>query len=301
MSVNITTAFVQQYANTVQLLLQQQESRLEGMVTRGSYKGKQASPVEQIGAIEAQLVTDRFAPMGRVDAPFDRRWVLPADYDLPQLVDSYDVLRTIVDVKSPYAANARAAFGRVKDRVIYSALFGTNHTGETAATSTTFDSTNQTVGVSTGGTTSNLNVAKLKAARKILMSQNVDMSRERICCAVNASAHDALLSEIEIISSDFNGGVKPVLQDGLITRFLGIDFVHTELLTTATDDASGTSHQVPVWVQSGVHLGIWQDLQVNITQRDDLRGLPWQIYHNLTLGATRLEEKKVVRVWARQS
>ena len=97
MSVNTPTHYVQQYSTNVNLLLQQKGSKLRGAVTMGSYVGKQASPVDQIGSITAQRVTSRFAPMGRVDAPTDRRWVFPIDFDLPQLIDHFDKLRLITD------------------------------------------------------------------------------------------------------------------------------------------------------------------------------------------------------------
>ncbi len=100
MSINIPTHFVQQYSTNIELLLQQKGSKLRNAVTVGSYTGKAASPVDQIGAIETQAVSSRFAPMGRVDAPTDRRWVYPSDYDLPQLSDSFDTLRLLTDPSS---------------------------------------------------------------------------------------------------------------------------------------------------------------------------------------------------------
>ena len=50
MSFQVTTAFVQQYTSNVSLLLQQRGSKLRDCVTVGSYTGKAAKVVEQIGA-----------------------------------------------------------------------------------------------------------------------------------------------------------------------------------------------------------------------------------------------------------
>jgi hypothetical protein len=83
---------------------------------------------------------------------------------------------------------------------------------------------------------------------------------------------------------------------------MGIDFVLTEEVTnicSGTDDASGTSVGIPFWVASGMHLGTWIDTNTNITQRTDLKLQPWQIYMDMMIGATRIEEKKIVRVWCR--
>lgn len=298
MSVNIPTHYVQQYATTVALLLQQRGSKLRNAVTMGSYIGKQASPVDQIGAIAAQKVTNRFAPMGRVDAALDRRWVFPEDYDLPQLIDKFDKLRLLTDPESQYVQNAVYAMGRAMDDEVIKAFDGTAQTGENGSTATAFPAS-QSVSVNTGGTASNLNVAKLRAAKKILMANEVDLENDPLFCIITASQHDALLNEIQIISRDYNE--TPVLVNGKVQSFLGINFIHCERLLTGTDDQAGTSRRVPVFAKSGMHMGMWNDLTTDIDQRKDLQGIPWQAYVYGTFGATRLEEKKVVRVWSRES
>lgn len=300
MSVNLASLYGQQFSTNVALLLQQKGSRLRDAMTVGTYTGSQASPVDQLAAVEAQEVTSRFEPMPRVDASVDRRWVFPTDVDLPQLVDKFDKLRLFSDPGSMYTENAVYGLGRKIDSVIYAAMFGTAKTGVSGGTSTILPTSTSTnvVGVSTGGTTSNLNVAKLRTAKKFLMAAQVDLDNDPIYCAITSAEHDSLLNEIQVISADFNGG-KPVLDEGRIKRFLGINFIHYESLTTGTDDAAGTSTAVPLWAKSGMHLGIWSDVESSVTQRDDIRGLPWQVYAKMTIGATRLEEKKMIKIWCR--
>lgn len=301
MSVNIPTWYVQQYNQNIQALVQQKESRLRKAVMTGSHQGQSASPVDQIGVIEMQDVTTRFEPMPRVDAPTDRRWVSPYDADLPQLIDTFDKLKIITDPQSAYVANAVRAANRKFDDRILAAFFAAAQTGVTGATSTAFDTTNQVVGVSTGGTTSNLNVAKLEAGRKILMTNEVDLENEEIWVAITATEDQSLRNEIQVISMDFNE--KPVFNDkGLIMSWRGYNFLHSErsaLTTTATDDAAGSSKQIPMWVKSGMYLGIWNEIATNISQRNDLRGEPYQVYTKMSANATRLEEKKVVKIWCR--
>lgn len=73
------------------------DSRLRGLVTEGQYIGEQASPVDQLDAVEMQSVDGRFQAMPRVDADTTRRWVTPQDFDLPQMIDSFDKLRLLTD------------------------------------------------------------------------------------------------------------------------------------------------------------------------------------------------------------
>lgn len=292
MSVNLPTHYVQQYSTNVNLLLQQQGSKLRGTVSSGSHVGKAASPVDQIGKVEMQTVTGRFNPMSRVDAPTDRRWVYPSDFDLPQLIDSFDKLRLITDPSSSYVRNAVYAAGRKMDAIILAAAIGTAKTGETGGTSTSFTAGNE-VDKDVGGTNSKLNVAKLRECRKLMMANHVDLDAEQPIIPITAVDHDALLGEIQVVSKDFNGGM-PVLKDGRIMEFMGFRFVHCELVETV---CAGTNEvTLPVWVPSGMYLGVWGDVMSDVSQRKDLQGIPWQLYTTLTIGATRLEENRVYAI-----
>lgn len=290
MSINLPSHYVIQYSTNINLLLQEKGSKLRPHVTEGSYVGKQASPVDQFGAIEMQSVTSRFAAMGRVDAAVDRRWVFPSDYDLPQLIDTFDKLRLLTDPESTYVQNAVFAAGRQMDRLILLATTGTAKTGEAGGTSTAFTAGNE-VDVATGGANSRLNVAKLLALQELMLANAVDFMNEEVVIPLTAKDNSALLNEIQIISSDFNGGDRPVLKDGRVQRFLGMTFVYCQLTETVL---AGTNEvTIPAWVKSGMHLGIWNDVTTSISRRNDLQGEPWQAYVYMTAGATRLEENKV--------
>jgi hypothetical protein len=302
MSINLPSHYVIQYSTNINLLLQEKGSKLRPYVTEGSYVGKQASPVDQFGAIEMQSVTSRFAAMGRVDAAVDRRWVFPSDFDLPQLIDTFDKLRLLTDPESTYVQNAVFAAGRQMDRLILLATIGTAKTGEAGATSTSFTAGNE-VDVATGGSNSRLNVAKLLAVQELMLANSVDFSSETIVVPLTAKDNSALLNEIQIISSDFNGMDKPVLKDGRVTRFLGMEFVYCQLLETVlgkgTAGVGGTDANecnIPVWAKSGMHLGIWNDVTTSISRRHDLQGEPWQAYVYMTAGATRIEENRVYNI-----
>lgn len=287
MSQNIPAFYVQQYASNVQMLLQQKESRLSAAVTHGHYTGKSAQVVDQVGKVAMQPVSSRFAPMGRVDAAMDSRWVFPSDFDLPQMIDSFDKLRLLTDPSSVYVTNAVAAANRKKDELILDAMFATAKTGENGGTSTVFDTS---MYVTAG---SGLTVAKLIEAKKLLMKADVDLDNDPIYCAITADEHEDLMGDAKISSADYAD--KKVLVDGKLVAFYGINFIHTELVGAASR-LSGGDHQIPMWAKSGMHFGTWNDITTSIDKRTDIQGLPWQSYVYMTGGATRLEEKKVVRI-----
>lgn len=297
MASGIPLFYVQQYSSNIQLKLQQKGSRLRKAVMTGNHVGSLASPVDQFSPITSTKVTGRYLPMPRIDAGTDRRWVAPSDYDANQLIDSFDKLRLLIDPTQSYAENAAYALGRQIDFEILNGLTGTNFTGNNGTTQVTLPTAQQVSVLQGSASATNLTVAKLRFAKRLLMAAEVDLDQDQIFCAINAANHDTLLSEVQVISTEFND--RPVLVDGKIVRFLGIDFIHTELLQTGTDDQSGTSTITPVWAKSGAYLGMWNDISTDIAQRKDLQGLPYQAYVYGTWGATRLEEKKVVQIWTR--
>jgi len=305
MSANINPDWaVIQYSSQFQLLLQRQPV-LSAFAQQGSYVGKQASPVNQIGAVAAQKVTTKFAPMGRVDAPLDRRWVYPVDYELPQLVDTLDELRILGDPKSALVENGLKAMGRAMDDELYQAFFGIAQTGEQGGVAvpfgtglTTTDAGNN-VDVQFGAAApTNLTVAKIREGKRRLMFNNVDPSRDRLLLAVSPKEMDNLLSEVQVIDKDYEG-IGAIVKDGIVQRVLGVDIVLFNGVTKDADNLAGSSNQIPMWAQSGMHMGVWNGIKTDVTQRRDLISIPWQVYCMGTFGATRLEENKIVRIWAR--
>ena len=288
---NITIASVQQYRSNVELLLQQTDSRLAGAVTVGSYVGKAASAVEQFGSATAVQRTSRHADTPLLDLSQDKRWVFPTDYEWASLIDKQDQLRAIVELTSPYAMAGAAAMNRVKDDIILAAIFGTNYVGENGTTTESFGtlgSGTYDVGVNTGGTASALNVAKLQAGIRILMTANKGELNEPVYGAISSYEHDALLKEMQVVNKDY--GNSAVLVDGKVKRFMGVDFIITERLTITSGN-----RLVPLWLKSGMHLGMWDEVRAEIGPRAD-KGYATQVYLAMTLGATRTQLGKQVRI-----
>lgn len=285
MSFEITTAFHQSYTNNVQLLLQQRGSRLRKAVMEEAFTGKAAKAVEQIGAVSAQERTSRHADTPLISTPHDARWIFPRDFNWADLIDDIDKLKMLIDPSSPYSINAANALGRKMDEIIIDAALGTSLTGANGTTSTAFDTANQQIAASSKGMT----VEKLREAKKILMANEVDVETDPLYVAITAEEHDDLLAETQTTSLDYN--TRPVLVDGAITRFMGFNFIHTELL--GVDGSS--NRRCIAWAKSGMCLGIWNDIETKIDTRPD-KNYSTQVYAGATFGATRKEEGKVVEI-----
>jgi hypothetical protein len=80
MSIQVTTAFVQQFSGNVQMLVQQAGSKLRGSVRLEPVTGKQAF-FDQIGATAARRRPSRHSDTPRMDTPHARRRCVLEDWD----------------------------------------------------------------------------------------------------------------------------------------------------------------------------------------------------------------------------
>lgn len=297
MSQFVTTAFVQQYSTNIAMLLQQQGSRLRGAVMEHGFVGKAATVVEQFGAVTPVKNLARHSDTPLISTPQDRRWVYPTDYDWADLIDSQDKLRMLIDPTGPYTQAGVMAMGRAMDDEIINGFFGTNNTGENGTTAVTFPS-GQIVAANVGASANTgLNVAKLRAAKKLLMQAEVDIDNDQLFVAITATQHDNLLNEVQAISLDYTD--RPVLVEGRIRSFMGFNFIHSERIpggpSYSGSISTGGLYYLPCWAKSGLALGMWNDVQASVDKRPDKRN-SWQVYVTATVGATRTEEKRCVQI-----
>jgi hypothetical protein len=293
MSLNVNpTFFAQQFKATLELALQQRGSRLRPTITNETTSGvKQAAVVDRLEVVNAARVTGQLQTKNWTNAATNRRWVLPVSADLSQIVDHFDKLRLLNDPTSKNAMAAINAIGRDMDDEIIAAFWRAAATGETGASTTAFDATNQVVAVNFGAAANTgLTVAKLREARRILLSNEADMDNEQAWVIVTSKQADDLLREAQIVSRDYNDSM--VLRDGKLESYLGFKFLRTERLVV-----DGSSfRRIPAYVESAMNFTMWEDVQTSVNKRTELRGEPYEVYSMATYGATRTDEKRIVEI-----
>jgi hypothetical protein len=291
-SENLVQLFTTQFSTNLELKLQQMGSKLRGRVSEGFHVGKLSSPINQVGAISMKAPAGRFAPLNRSDASFTRRWVTPQDGEIVQLIDSFDELRTIVDPKSSYVTNAGNATGRAWDDCIITASTGAASLGVDSGSLTTenFDTASFQVASNFGASAAcGLTVAKIIEAKRIFRHYHNDLEVDAITLVCGSQQESDLFNQVQIVSTEFND--RPVLVDGKVTRFLGFDIVYSERLSQAA-----SVRNCIAFVKSGIHLGMWKDMETKASIRNDLSGLPWQLYTATSYGATRTQPGKVISI-----
>ena len=286
MSSQITTAFVEQYSANIQMLSQQMGSLLRDAVRNESITGKDAY-FDQIGKVTAQIKVSRHSDTPQIDTPHSRRRVSLADYEFADLIDQQDKVRLLIDPTSSYAKAAAYAMGRAMDDVIIAAALGSANTGVSGGTAVALPAGN-IVAANLGGT--GMNIAKLAAAKQILDAGDVDPSIKRHIVVSPAEIAD-LLNNTTVTSSDFNT-IKALVQ-GEIDSFMGFKFHVSNRLV---DNGAGNT-QCIAFAEDGILLGVGKDVTARIDERSD-KSYATQVYYCQTIGATRMEEAKVVSVLA---
>jgi len=320
MSTQVTTAFVKQFDANVQLLVQQMGSRLRNAVTLEAGKIGEEVFMDRISATSAQKVTSRHADSPLISTPHDRRRVTPVDYDWGDMIDNPDKLRLLIDPASAYSVNAAMAMGRAIDEEVIGAIVGTAYgsestSGSAASTSISLDASQQvdantnTYAVDSESGYTNLTVGKLIHARKILGAGEADdydvNGNSNLFLVLNANQLAQLLTSTKVNSADYNQ--VRALVAGDLNQYMGFNIIRTEKIptTAGTESYSGTTacpqensanvEYCLAFHRRGVGLCIWEDIVARISERPDKRFSQY-IYYRMTVGATRLEEERVVQL-----
>ena len=285
MSTQITTAFVEQYKNNVLHLAQQKGSRLRDTARYTPVTGK-SHYFERIGATAAQVRTTRHSDTPQIDTPHSRRKVSLVDYDWADLIDQEDKVKMLITPQSEYAMAGANAMGRAMDDALIAAATGNAFGGVAGATSIALPTAQKIAGGTTG-----LTLAKLLSAKEIIDSSDVDPEEARyvVCSAKQITD---LLNTTQVTSSDYN--TVRALASGQIDTFLGFKFIRSQRLPIAT-----TIRSCLAYTESALGLAVGADITTRISERDD-KNYATQVFLSMVIGATRIEDEKVVEIGAKE-
>ena len=281
---SITEMFVNQYQNTMRLLLQQKDSRLEGTTIPPVKMTGEYLYWERLAATEAISLTSRHSDTPNIEPEHSRRQASAQPYVWATLLDRADAARMLVDPKGPYQEAARMAMNRRKDRLILAALGGNAYSGKAGGTTVALPSAQEIAHGSVGMT-----IAKLLNAKQLLDEAEAPEDRYFIC--PSESIID-LLGTTEITNADYN--TVRALAAGQIDSFLGFKFIRTELVYLENGSTTTTWYNY-AFCKGAIGFGTIEDITVRLTERSD-KNYAWQAYCSMDMGATRVEDNMVVEV-----
>ncbi len=201
MSVQITTAMVEQYNANVKLVYQQKVSKLRNAVDFHDIVGE-GEYVDSIGETEAVDVTSRHQDTPLVETPHVRRKLTVGDTVWADLIDRFDKPKLLTDPTSKYVLAAVAAMNRKIDSKIITAFKATAYGGRTGTTPYTFDTSNYQIAAASAG----LTIAKIRSAKQKL--DGGEVPEENRFFVIGSKQLQDLLGTTEVTSSDYNS-VRP--------------------------------------------------------------------------------------------
>lgn len=282
---------VYKYGQNVRLALQQTETKLAGAVMVQSASGKLQSVEDRFDSFEMSEVIGRDEDITPLNPANIRRWIRPRSYDGAVRVDHFDKLRLLEDPMSAYAASMVAAINRRKDDSIIAGIYADAIIGEDGGSTVAFASGQQlNVNVGGGGSATGLNVEKILRAKQ-LMQENETDDMEETFMLISPLQQYNLLRQPEVISGDY-ANTKVLGGKGEVIEFAGVKFIISNRIPT---NASSYRRNV-MWKKSGLCLGVWDDMTIDVSPIKTKRGQPWQIYGMISLGGTRTDEKKVIEI-----
>ena len=214
MAINVSTAFVDLFDSEVKQAYQA-ESVLRGtMRTRTGVAGNTVKfPTIGKGVATLRVPQTDVTPLnvtyGQVTATME-------DYIAAEYSDIFQQSHINFDERSELVQVVSKSIARRMDQIMIDAL--------NAATGTT------AVATGIGGSTTNMNIEKLRATAKAMNEKNVPSEGRNLL--MHASQLDSLLGETEITSQDF-ASVKALVQ-GEINTFMGFN-----ILTVGDRDEGG--------------------------------------------------------------
>ena len=205
------------------------------------------------------------------------------DYDWADLIDDSDKVRLLISPQSEYAKAGAYAMGRTMDDVIIAAATGNAFGGVSGGSTIALPAGQKIAHGSTG-----LTIAKLISAKEKLDAANVDPDEARVLVCSAKQISD-LLGTTQITSADFNS-VKALVQ-GDIDTFMGFKFIRSERLGLD----GNSNRQVLAFTNTSMGLALGKDIQTKISERAD-KNYSTQVYLCMTIGATRVEDEKVLEI-----
>jgi len=204
MAISLSNAFVTLFDAEVKQAYQGKAQLVGAVRQRRGVEGSTVKfPKVGKGVATARVSQSDVTPM---NVGFSNVTCTLGDWNAAEYSDIFSQQKVNFDERSELVQVVGNAIGRRQDQLILDALSAS--------------STSLTVANSIGGANTNMNVAKLREAKKLLDKNNVPMDGRHII--VHANSLSAMLGETSVTSSDFNT-VKALVQ-GEINTFLGFTF-----------------------------------------------------------------------------
>lgn len=248
---------------------------------------------------------DLGAPTYTKAGTYDRTWVgQPSESEDSIPIDKLEKVAAAIDLGSGFMMSAKRTINRMRDDIWLGGddgtggFFGNRMTGKTGSILAPFPAGN-IVPVGTGGALSGFNVAKILAAREVLVAGFAE-NDDQWYIGISAREVTQLFQQYQVASEDFKDSYKVKMSaDGKkILGMCGFEFVEFEFNDPLLDNGglateAGTGYrQAPFWTKQAMKRVPWYDVDTFVDVlpgRSHITQIRWAFAEN----QTRTDEKRV--------
>jgi hypothetical protein len=288
---NIDNVYIQTFEDNVKHLAQQYQSKLRGNVMERGTNGNRHN-WEVLDFSDAVDKTTSAPATPSLDLPWNRRVSVAQTKHTGTTIDNEDIVQMLVEPKSSATENLSFSMNRSIDDIIIDAATADALLGDG---STSAFPVAQTV----GDYTTEINFDAITEIQELFMNNDVDPAQPKIA-VVGPTQVRALMNLTQQTSTDFArvrggsvGDITPLtnlMASGIVPNWMGFTWIMSTRLQAPAVDQIDTLFFCP----DAIGLQVNEDITVQVAQ-DPSSSFAWRVYARLTMGAVRVQDKKIVR------
>jgi hypothetical protein len=288
---NIDNIYIQTFEQNVKHLAQQYTTKLRGNVMERATNGERHN-WETLDFSTAVAKTTSAPPTPALDLPWNRRVSVAGTTHTGTVIDNEDIVQMLVEPKSAATENLAFSMNRAVDDVIIDAATADALLGDG---STLAFPVAQTVGDYTG----EISFDAITRIQEVFMENDVDPAQPKVA-VIGPTQVRALMNLTQQTSVDYSrvrgGGIDSITAltnlnaSGIVPNWMGFTWILSTRLNVPAVDQIDCLFFCP----DALGLQVNEDITVQVAQ-DPSASFAWRIYARMTMGAVRVQDKKIVR------
>jgi N4-gp56 family major capsid protein len=203
------------------------------------------------------------------------------DYNAAEYTSVFNQQKVNFDERRELVQVVAGAMGRRMDQIVLDALSASG--------------TSLTVSNDIGGTDTDLNVAKLREAKRLMDKNNVPSDGR--CIIVHANSLESLLGETAVISADYNS--VRALVTGEVNTFLGFKFITMGDRSEGGLPVDGSSDRtLYAFHKDAAGLGVGLNMKTEINYVPEKTS--WLVNGIFSAGAIAIDDEGIVKLTCRE-
>jgi hypothetical protein len=282
----IDRMYIETFENNVKHLAQQMGTKLRGTVMERGTNGNQHA-WDILDFSDASDKSASAPPTPSLDLPWSRRVSIAETKHTGSVIDNEDIVQMLIEPKSAITENLSMSMNRAIDDIIIAAATANSIDG--SGTSTPLDA-DQVL----GDYSDPISFDFITAVQEKFMKADIDPSQPKYA-VIGPTQVRKLLQLTEQSSMDFarpagsGTALTQLNASGIVPNWLGFTWIMSNRLLSGNTGERDCLFYCP----DALGLQVNEDITVQVAQ-DPSASFAWRIYSRLTMGACRVQDKKIV-------